>query len=757
MGEIFSRLSRHVKHSETEWIRRMIHSLLLFRQALDVACNVINSSTNPGHDPRRTYFQQIAGRSAMQAKLIEEGLVNELKNNVLKYCTSVKEDNRNNNRLVCSRQGVAGVDNLPGTLIPKPGSVYPSSKIKSTFNASWLEEVLTQCVKNPIVSKKEELECQEIARDIFNVDNENIVQTEPDSNLESVMVHQTKCKINFDLVQEAIRKLVSEVSSEVRAKYDAACRRVPRGLIEKRLSSELIMRLSPGSQGNMNLVEAFEEAILFEDESEYFQSGSVTDGSTIAGDLSDGQSIFYENQTSEESECYDSSSEDESLYETLDIEIFPCATHTSKSKSVPVLENTQADSDINSKEEYLKTVISKPSTPNIQGRPFSASVSNVTNGRKAMEKVQSKLGGVSNASALKQYSSCRSVPVTSGVQKCGNYDSAGRWIHGIPTVWKSFNIGETKESQYKHFHLSSVEEMSALTERDRSRHVIEASVDNSSLYNVDLGENIYLNESKLCQTVGHVACKVGDAFRDDNLAGEACELYKYALGVLLDSVPPSDSQVIIIADVIRSIGLIKCSVGDVNAGVQLLDECIDMYDCGPNQIKPINTVVLSSNEEPSSSINEPTTTTTNGEAMNSDEPIMSPKQRKNMLRASETSFQKGNAICADSYRQDLLLARVMKQTRRVALEVHRPMTDENLDVGSDCEEDEDKDDEEDYLVCIEEAIQCYKHAQTLLEQVRNTNPSSPPYTELYISVISNLADCYVLSGHLEPALQLYER
>ena len=90
-------------------------------------------------------------------------------------------------------------------------------------------------------------------------------------------------------------------------------------------------------------------------------------------------------------------------------------------------------------------------------------------------------------------------------------------------------------------------QVSPLTERERVYHwlnevdVAPPNNDNLSPSNGCQGDKALLSSTKLNQTVGMVTLCVADSLRDGAHFKEACDVYKYALGIFQEH-PPSKTN-----------------------------------------------------------------------------------------------------------------------------------------------------------------------------------------------------------------------
>jgi len=831
LGEVYHRLSRLKEQHLTVWLQRMFQALLMYSEAKNLSRRAIDDvttdSNEAGSNFRRqnssyisenrniqrdidkdnlSFFRQILSRSDIQIDLIEKCLVNELKQNVMEHCFKAKRVSEG--LKACMVRETGGLfdgtmkskeHSISGTMMPEPGAIYPSIISQPFFDGTWLYAILNQCC----VTRAEKVEefvyestttCSDNHTDYSSSSSPEVQESERD--LQSLLIQQTKCKINFPKVQDAIRRLVSQVSSDVWAKYDGVTRRVPRELIERRLASEIILRLSPGSEDNKNLTAAFQDAILFGKQSECLQFETLTDGSINNSETSEQSSEMNDRQVFEDDSVFydDNDSEDENNYETFTVQVNHSAVHAldrptddddcrhqSEDNIVSYYQNedfhniasckngssTQHQKRLNKSEAKFSDCYASDVTRNVPTQRDTAMMTTYNNkiassvcahGDYNIDHKSDECWPRCSTDDNNKYCSLTSV---SGIQHTQIITTNNRGgylkteekstkekaysklkdgmdtrhernvtdclLPGVLTILKrsSEAVEKPNEDPRRPVLLDSFEEVSPLTEKDRSLEFIEG--DKILVFETTKGENKSMNETKLHQTVGRTAVRLAEALNADGMVADACEIFKFSLGMFLD-YPSEETESFrtVISELLLSIGKTKCKLGDTAGGLQLLDESVALYERRITSADSGNTS----------------------------------SERRDMYKISEMLYQQGCTILPDSYRQDLLMSRVMMLVKQVTLDADDVTYKSDDDDDSDDDEDEN-DDEDNYSICCLEAIDCYRKSLSFLERLKggtNEDEEIPSLlAQLYIDVLSSLADCFVISGHLEQAMQLYER
>ena len=284
---------------ELDWFCGMLFAQCLYQEAGELCAQVLRAMEEAGIPLKSTReslfdrrcFQDIQSKLASQLRVVEEQFVSSMKDRVLENCVEVGAGKSNH------------------------------------FKDDWLQNLLQTCQTKDYdrldfdeggSDRIDHSHDDDVFLDIegLNTSTEALYDAEwerrflqtPDIDLRSLL---GKKKVNFDRFQEAIQQLVSEVSKEIRSKYQHMSGDIPQGLIDRRLSSELAMRLSPGSKDAIDLINVFEESMTEED-----------------GELPESEP---EEEIEIKQEDYDSgaesSEEDEDSFETIQLDIAPSALH----------------------------------------------------------------------------------------------------------------------------------------------------------------------------------------------------------------------------------------------------------------------------------------------------------------------------------------------------------------------------------------------------------------------------------------------
>lgn len=216
----------------------------------------------------------------------------------------------------------------------------------------------------------------------------------------------------------------------------------------------------------------------------------------------------------------------------------------------------------------------------------------------------------------------------------------------------------------------------------------------------EVGLHRYINEAKLSQLLAVTAIKLADVFKKETYSLEASQMYKYAYGIF-KAYPLSGGQQEMSARLLVDIGSTCCSVGELESGSQLMKEAARLYE-------------------------------------NSGE----------LQKEADVWYQLGNVYLSDSLRQESTLARVMQMIKE---DVKKEKTEDPIsDDSSECSSDE----EDTYCTCIYDAVECYRRALGAMDKARETGQGQDP--DLLANVLTNLADCRIMTGNLDQAEQCYE-
>jgi tetratricopeptide (TPR) repeat protein len=189
---------------------------------------------------------------------------------------------------------------------------------------------------------------------------------------------------------------------------------------------------------------------------------------------------------------------------------------------------------------------------------------------------------------------------------------------------------------------------------------------------------------------------------------QACELYKYALGLLRAAPPETVGRQELIAHILKNVGMIRCSQGDISIGSQLMHESMELFSADDN-IENIN--------------------------------------------VAEVWYELGEAYMLQQWKEDSIFEHVMRLVQEeLGEEIHMGDDDDdipdNASIDSDC-----SDGAASYSVCAHEAMGCYKSALAILSRLRRKKEI---HTSIYVDVLTKLGDCSIIVGEYERAVLCYE-
>lgn len=695
LAEIHAKHCRSVRERELEWMRSMFFSLLLYKEAMSLSSKIVSqkkmdkpksttaaSSSSLGSNDN--FYSEILIRSKTQANGIEVLLVTVLKERIVENCAR--------NR-------------------------FPRRK-KANFEDSWLENLWNFCGRSaaeyntsPIGTIAQDAFIYGITRDqrpartqrhlnrprpssaVLDFSN-HLPPGSPDtasrgstSPMSCGSPALARRKINFDRFQVAIKQFVSEVSTDIRSKYVHIAGKIPHGLLEQRVSSELAVRLSPGSIDNKELSRVFQLVLANENQE---------DAEAAAAALQEAVS----DTTIDSKVSSDENSEEEDNVETIDLHITPCAIYSLEPENkvspltpcnqlVPIGPTTSVSTTALVPSNYIgrpKSPLPRPSrSPTPLSLPSAPANESINNAEKQIAIRKGLNLPIPDASSA----------ATENRTKQSNANN------GVMTTWRGISDGTRTSARPRPrpWSVGGFEELSQFTEK-REKLSPYSSFDPESA--TILTE--FINESKLSQLLGHTSMLIADSFRQERKLIEACQLYKYAFGIFT-AYPVDQESTGLQAKLLVDIGVTSCSCGELEIGSQLLKEAADMYE--------------NSNE---------------------------------ILQVGEVWYQLGNAYLEDNLRQESLVARVMQLTKEEVVQVGQETqnTTDNNDDDDDSDRSSNSEDDS-YYSCIYEAIVCYQRALEVLDGMKEGQTA-----EIYANVLSNLADCHVMTGRLDKAESFYE-
>lgn len=681
LAEIHVKRCRSLDGDVEEWLRGMFCAFALYKEAMEISETKTGVGQANGSGTLHTrrdpldirHFEEMRSRCGVQMKVIEENLVVVLGQEIVRRCLRTK----------------------PGLYL----------KNKTVFDDGWLHELTRYCTTGRRTTTAQE-DPHSAGEDQERRAFCSVVEEEK-TTASSTYVPMFKRRIDFDRLQEGIKRIVSEVSSDVRSQYVHFTRHVPESLMQRRLFSELTLRLSPGNRENVDLLNVLEESVQYEDcsemacnvevESRRSHVEEVRRGVMRRDAASDLNSVVELDETEEEEERYRRKEEEEDDekegrgYDTIELRVNPSAMHSERG------------------------IIGAASGCVEDGRVTVAGTNNrsVTSASRHNESLRRPSGLSLGESQSRRYyygNSMRSDGGHSGL-------SGAFCMSGILTLWRTPRPNTNPAalagaSLFRAKELHNFEEVSPLTERDKVLRWLQ-SVEPEPRERQTDGECVRIvstghpGSDRVGQAIGHAAKNVADAFRKENHQSDAYEIYKYAMA-LFQKHPLRHGQMQMMADLLLRVGLVKCSMGQLATGSQLMEESVAML-----------------------------------------ERSVTGSER---FRIAEVWFQVGNVFLADKLRQESLQARIM-QLIRDEIETFEREEEEASAVDQSGSENSDQNDS--YCVCIYEAMTCYKKALAVLDALtlEERNHQVP---ELLINVLSNMADCYVMTGNLDLAELGYE-
>ena len=360
------------------------------------------------------------------------------------------------------------------------------------------------------------------------------------------------------------------------------------------------------------------------------------------------------------------------------------------------------------------------------------------------------IGKFSQTTCAKTISSKRS-----GMPMFEVYDmpSKSTRLRNILTVWRSHkprgsvsgasSYCSSFRNQRYHNDLQSFEEVSPLSEREKVLNWLQ-SVEESNkepsktrqschattrVINKEKSQKVeqwstnrntqipyhQLSKQKLNYTLAMCIKKSADTLTQRNKHSESLELYKFALDILKANSTGLRKEKELTAEILRNIGMAKCSLGQISVGCQLMKESVGIY--------------------------------------------MKLESERDSSKISEIWFQLGGAFLSEELRKDSLFLRTMQliqnelnnETKADLLNLDDDKTyrDNDSDIS-----DGNSDKEDGYCVCIYEAMECYKQSLNLFISLGQNGLLLN--SELYIHVLCNLADCYFMAGNMDMAEIYYE-
>ena len=216
-----------------------------------------------------------------------------------------------------------------------------------------------------------------------------------------------------------------------------------------------------------------------------------------------------------------------------------------------------------------------------------------------------------------------------------------------------------------------------------------------------------ITEESVIFALSRILIKMTHQWREDKRIKAANEVLKYAVGVL-KHVPPQEYPDKYLAEALTLLGSMKCKLGDIIGGTQLMEKAIKIYE-DSGEVEAI-------------------------------------------YHIANVWFEMGDVFIAGQMDDGALYDLIMKSVREGLEnedggELHIPDSD------SDSSDDEDDSKtEQNYYVGVQEAVDCYTEAISILKQI----PKGNNQNQLYAEVQTKLGDCSIMVGNYDKAVECYE-
>lgn len=683
LAEIHAKHCRSVRDMELDWLCGMLFALLFYRAAGEVCAKVIRhrkqernaAASNGNGNGNGDYFSDVLSRSKREANTVEVCLLGAFRDRVLERCTSFS-------RYVATVQRKSGFDDawLDGLW---EFCVRSAADYQIDYNANGPTEPQLNDAGN---SSRGRRRYSLISRDGLSrlpsrptdpVEEAAAWSTRPTSpGAESVQSSVSvpvggRRRINFDRFQDAIKHFVTDVSTDIRNKYMHISGKIPHGLLEQRVCSELALRLSQGSEDGQELEEIF-ETLLADDDG---MSMGTIDEEDLEEATNQSQNLSSGEEDYDEEEVVD----DDDAVETIELYIKPSAMH-SDGRTGDAAKVTAPSKDV---VLYVNGPTNSALVP-AKGKTKTPSTGSVTNAKKNSRVMDAVV-------ATSETSWKNDIHLS---DESGKLSHTGGGNNGVMTKW----LGKSPSSECHLLPWSTVggfEEVSQFTEKKERVPL--------SLTESEVGLHRYINESKLSQLLGSTASKLADSLKKELRFLEACQLYKYAFGIF-KGYPLVGGQQEMLARLLVDIGSTCCSLGELESGSQLMKEAAGLYECEGEKLK-----------------------------------------------SADAWYQMGNAFLADNLRLESLLARMMQLTKEDLQEDADAELGDGSSICSSSSSNPNEDDDT-YCPCILEAIACYQRALEEIESLSEGRKNP----DLLANILSNLADCRLMTGSLDLAERGYE-
>lgn len=276
-------------------------------------------------------------------------------------------------------------------------------------------------------------------------------------------------------------------------------------------------------------------------------------------------------------------------------------------------------------------------------------------------------------------------------------------LPGVLTLWKGYRTARPNSLPFKKYKLLGYEEISPLTETSTSIFT-DNEMKASPLQQITVHP---ITVSKLFETFAQMLILVAESYREEEKYSDlSVELYKYALG-LIYQCPRSNRTGGLIASALKTLGIIKSCKGDIVAGCQLLDESMEVY--------------------------------------------RSIEIKDKFLHISEVWLELGKAYLMEKDHVTSLFGHVMSEVRS---ELDSEFKPESFDIPIPEESDDsDSSQGESYSLHVFEAIDCLDSA---LNELQKLNLDEDEIKRMLIAILTKLADCHMVTGNYDKAINFYE-
>ena len=472
LAEVFTKKGRGVRHNDMEWHRMYIQAISSGQQAMTCCDHVMEQS--PEHKLTSWYSEQ-KQKSRNDLKVLEDAVVK-----------SVQE------RLIKKQHVIAG------KVLPKT-----EEHLANPCNMDWLSTFRGYC--------KDKLQTD---TDWSKYDFSEEEPKQEEKKVEAVKEEPKKKRLDYKKVQEAIQKLVQQITAEMKTLK-----------IHPGLTPEEKLNLVSPMNENYDIVRAFHKMMSIEERSEDENGNNEENDEAGAAVVVNGHD---EQNEKGEMESYDGINLGESASE--------------------------------------------------KGISASSTIKYTLKGREKNLKLSLTQVSPTKLEPLMETKELRQTPTPKEFDRERPKGSFGFTTlkHGVLTVWRSYDNLEHAVAEHNMkvptYSMEAYEELSPLTELPRG------GKDGAKVDEDPLDYRKPNSEGNLSIALAHVVARLADRMKNTGNMKEAMDLYKFALGIFQDFAETSSSIKDSMAHILRNLGIIKCSRGDFLSGSQLLENCISMYE-----------------------------------------------------------------------------------------------------------------------------------------------------------------------------------